>query len=124
VDRKKELIKYKGFQVPPAELEGILLQHPSVAVAAVVGIYDAAQATELPRAYVQLHAGVAPSAELPRELQEWVKERTSAQKRLRGGVRVLEHVPVSASGKVLRKEMRALAKREQEALEGQPKARL
>ena len=124
VDRVKELIKYKGFQVPPAELEGILLQHPSVAVAAVVGIYDAAQATELPRAYVQLHAGVAPSAELPRELQEWVKERTSAQKRLRGGVRVLENVPVSASGKVLRKEMRALAKREQEALEGQPKARL
>lgn len=49
VDRVKELIKYKGFQVPPAELEGILLQHPKVADSGVIGVWDESQATELPR---------------------------------------------------------------------------
>ncbi|KAL8749107.1 MAG: hypothetical protein Q9184_006937, partial [Pyrenodesmia sp. 2 TL-2023] len=51
-DRVKELIKYKGFQVPPAELEGLLTSHPKINDVAVVGLYDKAQATEVPRAYV------------------------------------------------------------------------
>lgn len=49
VDRLKELIKYKGFQVPPAELEALLLQHPKVVDSGVVGVWDESQATELPR---------------------------------------------------------------------------
>jgi acyl-coenzyme A synthetase/AMP-(fatty) acid ligase len=49
VDRVKELIKYKGFQVAPAELEALLLQQPKVIDAGVVGVYDESQATELPR---------------------------------------------------------------------------
>ncbi|KAF4614402.1 hypothetical protein G7Y89_g15334 [Cudoniella acicularis] len=52
-DRVKELIKYKGFQVPPAELEGLLLAHEDIDDVAVIGVYNAEQATEVPRAYVQ-----------------------------------------------------------------------
>ncbi|KAF7342165.1 4-coumarate--CoA ligase-like 7 [Mycena venus] len=52
VDRRKSLIKYKGFQVVPAELEGILLTHPEIADAAVIGVESVEQATEFPRAYV------------------------------------------------------------------------
>lgn len=57
-DRVKELIKYKGFQVAPAELEGLLATHPKVNDVAVIGIYDGAQATEIPRAYVVPAQGV------------------------------------------------------------------
>lgn len=49
MDRKKELIKYKGYQVPPAELEGVLVTHPDILDAGVIGIHDPANATELPR---------------------------------------------------------------------------
>jgi acyl-coenzyme A synthetase/AMP-(fatty) acid ligase len=122
VDRKKELIKYKGFQVAPAELEGLLLQHEQIAAAAVVGIYDKSQATELPRAYVQLRPNLAKSVlgdarkaeEMAKEITEFVAKRTSNAKRLRGGVRFLQTVPLNPSGKILRKEIRVIAAREQE----------
>lgn len=61
VDRLKELIKYQGFQVAPAELEGILITHPSIAAAAVVGRYDKSTATELPCAFVELSASASRS---------------------------------------------------------------
>ena len=102
VDRIKELIKYKGFQVPPAELEAVLVTHPAVADAAVIGIPDA-EAGELPKAFITL----APGAEAPTlaDLQEHVAEHLATYKQVRA-VEVLEAIPKSASGKILRRELR------------------
>ncbi|KAL4071324.1 hypothetical protein V8B97DRAFT_1962677 [Scleroderma yunnanense] len=112
VDRRKELIKYKGFQVPPAELESVLLQHPEVADAAVIGVESKEEATEFPRAYV------VPSRVIPRKdaesfalgVQEWVAARVAPHKKLRGGIVLMKQIPKSASGKILRRELRSQAK--------------
>ncbi|KAG0693955.1 AMP binding protein [Suillus ampliporus] len=126
VDRRKELIKYKGFQVPPAELESVLLQHPEVADAAVIGIESKEEATELPRAYIvpsrPLTSQETPSFALG--VQDWVSRRVAPHKRLRGGVIIIDKVPKSAAGKILRRELRERAKTE--VAEGQliPRARL
>ncbi|WRT67974.1 uncharacterized protein IL334_004948 [Kwoniella shivajii] len=120
VDRVKELIKYKGFQVPPAELEALLLTHPEVTDSGVIGIYSKDQATELPRAYVVPKGGLAalPSAqakeEFSRKVQEWVAEKVANHKRLRGGVILVDIIPKSPSGKILRKDLRARAVQEEE----------
>ncbi|RKP06507.1 4-coumarate-CoA ligase [Thamnocephalis sphaerospora] len=105
VDRIKELIKYKGFQVPPAELEAILQEHDAVADAAVIGIMSKEQATELPKAFVSLkptHRGRVTE----QELIDYVKERVVAYKRLRGGLEFIDVVPRSPSGKILRRLLR------------------
>ncbi|KAG1817980.1 AMP binding protein [Suillus subaureus] len=123
VDRKKELIKYKGFQVPPAELESVLLQHPEVADAAVIGIESKEEATELPRAYITpsrpLSSQEVPSFALG--IQNWVSQRVAPHKRLRGGVVIIDKVPKSAAGKILRRELRERAKTD--VAEGQLKPR-
>ncbi|KAI0783024.1 AMP binding protein [Abortiporus biennis] len=119
VDRVKELIKYKGFQVPPAELESILLQHPDIADCAVVGIYSEKQVTELPRAYI-VHKNtntqglLSPldTREFAKSIQKWVQSRVARHKYLRGGVSVIDTIPKSAAGKILRRELRELAKKE------------
>jgi acyl-CoA synthetase (AMP-forming)/AMP-acid ligase II len=102
VDRLKELIKYKGFQVPPAELEALLISHPAVTDAAVIGVPDE-EAGELPKAFV-----VAEENARDDELLEYVAERVAPQKRIRLIERVKE-IPKSPSGKILR---RVLAERE------------
>ncbi|KAI0034708.1 hypothetical protein K488DRAFT_77108 [Vararia minispora EC-137] len=114
VDRKKELIKYKGFQVSPAELEDVLLSHPDVVDAAVIGIDDHAQSTELPRAYVVSKPGstLAISDSFEKDVQTFVAANVAGHKRLRGGVAAIEAIPRSASGKILRRELRELAKTE------------
>jgi len=115
VDRRKELIKYKGFQVPPAELESVLLTHPDVADAAVIGVDSAREATELPRAYV-VHANPeAVKAEADRlafseSVKKWIQGKVARHKFLRGGVVVINVVPKSAAGKILRREIRDRAK--------------
>jgi acyl-CoA synthetase (AMP-forming)/AMP-acid ligase II len=101
VDRLKELIKYKGFQVPPAELEAILISHPAVADCAVVGVPDE-EAGELPKGFVVIAEGAEVSDE---ELLEHVASQVSPQKKLRMIERV-EQIPKSASGKILRRELR------------------
>ncbi|KAI0406811.1 acetyl-CoA synthetase-like protein [Xylaria palmicola] len=107
VDRKKELIKYKGNQVAPAELEAVLLSHPKILDAAVIGVQG--EGTEVPRAYVVADRK-AISAE---EIVEWFGRQGLAQyKSLRGGVVFLDAIPKSPSGKILRKDLRDLAKRE------------
>ncbi|KAH9988027.1 AMP binding protein [Russula vinacea] len=113
VDRKGELIKYKGFQVPPAELESVLLQHPEIVDAAVIGVDDPAQATELPRAYIVHKAGAtnAPKS-FPRDVQLWVEVNVANHKFLRGGVVIIDAIPKSAAGKILRRELRERAKLE------------
>ncbi|TCD66542.1 hypothetical protein EIP91_001263 [Steccherinum ochraceum] len=114
VDRQKELIKYKGFQVPPAELESVLIQHPDIVDAAVIGVYSEKDASELPRAYV-VHGkaikGEAASV-FCQEVQRWIEPRVAKHKLLRGGVVVIGAIPRSAAGKILRRELRELAKRE------------
>lgn len=111
-DRIKELVKYKGFQVAPAELEGILVSHSKVADACVVGLYDESEATEVPRAFVVLTVKVENAAAVESEIQRWVQERVVSYKRLRGGVELVDQIPKTASGKVLRRVLkdRALEK--------------
>ncbi|KAJ6487695.1 AMP binding protein [Mycena sanguinolenta] len=117
VDRKKELIKYKGFLVPPAELEAILFTHPDVADAAVIGVESVEQATELPRAYV-VHANPAKveTAEaktaFAASVVKWMETKVAKHKFLRGGVAVIDVVPKSAAGKILRRQLRDQAKAE------------
>jgi acyl-CoA synthetase (AMP-forming)/AMP-acid ligase II len=123
VDRRKELIKYKGFQVAPAELESVLLQHAEVADVAVIGIESEEEATELPRAYITpsrpLSSQEASSFALG--VQDWVSQRVAPHKRLRGGVVIIDKVPKSAAGKILRRELRERAKTD--VAEGQLKPR-
>lgn len=117
-DRMKELIKYKGFQVPPAELEGLLLGHEKVADCAVIGVHIESMATEVPRAYVVLAEGAKMTEE---ELVKYIDERVAGHKKLRGGVKFIKEVPKSASGKILRRVLRLQA--EEEVKVG-PKAKL
>ncbi|KAJ7634477.1 AMP binding protein [Roridomyces roridus] len=117
VDRKKELIKYRGFQVPPAELESVLLTHPDIADAAVIGVESAAEATELPRAYVvHAHPHNLPTPDARRAfangVAKWMESKVAKHKFLRGGVRVIDVIPKSPTGKILRRELRTLAKQE------------
>ncbi|HLH70524.1 MAG TPA: AMP-binding protein [Candidatus Dormibacteraeota bacterium] len=98
VDRLKELIKYMGFQVPPAEVEALLLSHPGVADAAVIPRPDP-EAGEIPVAYVVRRPGAELSAE---ELIQWVAERIVAYKRVRA-VEFVDEIPRSPSGKILRR---------------------
>ncbi|KAF2098599.1 4-coumarate-CoA ligase-like protein [Rhizodiscina lignyota] len=111
-ERLKELIKYKGFQVPPAELEGLLVDHPSITDAAVIGVYDTEQATELPRAYCVLKKGVEQSDKTANEIASWVAGKVAPHKRLRGGIMFIDEVPKSASGKILRRVLKDKAKSE------------
>lgn len=101
VDRFKELIKSKGHQVAPAELESILLSHPDVVDVAVAGIYLPEEGTELPRAFVVLRNNVSPLA-----IKQWFDARVSRHKRLWGGLVVVSSVPKTASGKIQRRLLR------------------
>jgi acyl-CoA synthetase (AMP-forming)/AMP-acid ligase II len=96
VDRAKELIKYKGFQVPPAELEAVLLSHPCVADAAVIPVPDP-EAGELPKAYIVLRSSTEPN-----EILEFVSARVAPHKRIRF-IEFTDKIPKSASGKILRR---------------------
>ena len=118
-DRVKELIKFKGFQVAPAELEGLLVGHDHVSDVAVIGIYDERIASEVPLAFVVAGEGVEKSDDSARTIVEWLTERVAHHKRLRGGVRWIDEVPKSASGKILRRVLK-----DQLAKEGKFKPKL
>lgn len=109
VDRKKELIKYKGLQVAPAELEALLLSHDKILDAAVIGVLDpSGSGNELPRAYV-----VADKTQISEdEIKAFVKNNLAQHKQLRGGCIFLDAIPKSPSGKILRRELREAAKKE------------
>jgi acyl-CoA synthetase (AMP-forming)/AMP-acid ligase II len=104
VDRVKELIKYKGLQVAPAELEAVLLSHPAIADAAVIPIADD-DAGEIPKAFVVLRAELSTEA-----IMAFVAERVSPYKKVRA-VEITDAIPKSPSGKILR---RLLVERERE----------
>ncbi|MFS8098073.1 AMP-binding protein [Lentzea alba] len=102
VDRVKELIKYKGYQVPPAELEAVLLTHDEIADAAVIGVKDA-DGEEVPKAFVVLQAGSSLDADA---VMAHVAAHVAPHKKVRV-VEFIEAIPKSAAGKILRKDLRA-----------------
>jgi acyl-CoA synthetase (AMP-forming)/AMP-acid ligase II len=102
IDRLKELIKYKGYQVPPAELEAVLLTDPRIADAAVIGVVDD-DGNEVPKAFVVPAAGARLTAD---DVMEYVAQRVAPHKKVRR-VEFIETVPKAASGKILRRELRA-----------------
>ena len=112
VDRKKELIKVKGNQVAPAELEGLLLEHPAVADAAVIGV-PTPDGDESPRAYVVLLPDEKSKATKPDEIAAFVAKNVTRHKRLMGGVHFVDAIPKNPSGKILRRFLREQAKEEQ-----------
>ena len=101
VDRLKELIKYKGYQVPPAELEAVLLSHPDIADAAVVGALDD-DGEEVPKAFVVTQKG---SELTESDVMEFVAGQVAPYKKVRK-VEFIDAIPKSASGKILRKDLR------------------
>jgi 4-coumarate--CoA ligase len=104
VDRLKELIKYKGYQVAPAVLEAVLLKHPGIADAAVVGINDA-DGQEIPKAFVVKQ----PGAEIDEdEVMRFVAEHVAPHEKVRA-VEFIDVIPKSSAGKILRKDLRARA---------------
>ncbi|CAG9808478.1 unnamed protein product [Chironomus riparius] len=102
-DRLKELIKVKGFQVAPAELEEILRMHPDIADAAVIGVPNPATG-ELPRAFVVAKKGSKISE---KSVQEYVAQRVSDYKKLAGGVEFVDTIPKNTTGKILRRELKS-----------------
>ncbi|KAL2856576.1 hypothetical protein BJY01DRAFT_203042 [Aspergillus pseudoustus] len=123
-DRVKELIKYKGFQVAPAELEGILVDNSAIDDVAVIGIESAALGTEVPVAYIVRSAKSKSSGvsaeEAAASIIKWLEGKVAHHKRLRGGVRFVDEIPKSASGKILRRMLKKQAQEEAVA----PKAKL
>ncbi|KAK6642219.1 hypothetical protein RUM44_013942 [Polyplax serrata] len=104
VDRIKELIKVKGLQVAPAEIEEFIRAHPKVADVGVIGVNHPRHG-EVPRAFVVVKDGVNCKEE---EIQNYVKEMLSAHKHLLGGVKFVNEIPKSGAGKILRKKLREL----------------
>jgi long-chain acyl-CoA synthetase len=108
VDRRKEMIKYKGFPVAPAEVEAVLLEHPAVRECGVVGRPDEV-AGEIPVAFVALRDGFTACKKMEEELCAFVAERLTRYKQPRE-VHFVEVVPKTASGKILRRELRQLTR--------------
>src|SRR6266700_2387502 len=104
VSREDDVITSAGHRVGPAEIEHTLLKHPAVALSAVVGIPDPIR-TEAVKAWIVLRPGFAPSEELAREIQDFVKVKLAAHEYPRN-VEFAERLPMSATGKVLRRELR------------------
>lgn len=98
VDRIKELIKYKGFQVAPAELEGVLLSHPSVEDAAVIGLPDE-EAGEIPAACVVINKEAKETEE---QIMEYVSSNVAHYKKVRR-LQFVDAIPKSHSGKIMRR---------------------
>lgn len=108
-DRVKELIKYKGFQVAPAELEGKLMESELVDDVAVIGINDENMHTEVPRAYV-VASKKGPGEAEAKAIVDWIGKKVSNHKRLRGGIVFVDSIPKSASGKILRRLLKERSK--------------
>ncbi|KAJ9590143.1 hypothetical protein L9F63_016728, partial [Diploptera punctata] len=103
IDRYKELIKVKGLQVAPAELEDILRSHPGVTDAAVIGIPDERKG-EVPRAYIVLKDSKLSES----EVKKFVSDKVSEHKQLAGGVEFVDAIPKNPSGKILRRKLKEL----------------
>ena len=112
VDRKKELIKVRAWQVAPPELEAVLLSHPQVVDAAVIGVQFSRDEGQLPRAYVVRRPGPDGRHLSEEEVKRFMESRLAHYKRLDGGVKFVEAIPKNASGKILKRLLREEAMRE------------
>jgi acyl-CoA synthetase (AMP-forming)/AMP-acid ligase II len=115
IDRKKELIKVRGFQVAPPELEGVLLLHPQIVDAAVIGLKGMPGQPadlELPRAYIVRRPGPEGEKLTADEVKQWCGTKLAKYKELTGGVVFLDAIPKNASGKILKTILRDMAKDE------------
>lgn len=115
MDRRKELIKVRGFQVAPPELEAVLLSHPQIVDAAVIGITFADADIEYPRAYVVRRSGDQGAKLTEAEIQEYVLSRLAKYKALTGGVKFVGAIARNPSGKILKRVLREDARKEIEA---------
>lgn len=106
VDRKKELIKVKGNQVAPAELEALLLEHDAIADAAVIGM-PTQDGDEVPRAFVVRQSGRDVTEN---EVKKFIEGKVVRYKFLKGGVEFVDAIPKNPSGKILRRQIRDAAK--------------
>ena len=102
VDRVKELIKYKGYQIAPAELEALLLSHPKVMDAACIGVLDDDK-QEIPKAFVVAAPDSGLTAE---EVMEFVASHVAPHKKVRR-VEFIDQIPKSSAGKIMRRDLRA-----------------
>lgn len=112
VDRRKELIKVRGFQVAPPELEAAILSHPQIIDAAVIGITFPGADAEFPRAYVVRRPGNSGSRLTETDVQQYVLKRLSGYKALTGGVKFVGAIARNPSGKILKRILREDAKLE------------
>lgn len=103
-DRMKELIKVNALQVAPAELEGVLREHPNIVDAVVVGVPDR-QCGEVPKAFVVLRPGSTISED---DVKTFVASRVAKFKQLGGGVQFIDSIPKTPTGKILRREVKKL----------------
>lgn len=112
VDRKKELIKVRGFQVAPPELEAVLLSHPQVIDAAVIGVPHPSGDGEAPRAYVIRRPGFEGQKLTEEDLKKYLGGKLAKYKALVGGVKFVDTIPKNASGKILKRLLREKSKEE------------
>ncbi|GFF31159.1 putative acyl-coenzyme A synthetase [Aspergillus lentulus] len=115
VDRRKELIKVRGFQVAPAELEAVLLGHPLIVDAAVIGVVVPGADTEYPRAYVVRRPGGEGEKLTEEDVRKYLGERLARYKALTGGVKFVDAIAKTASGKILKRVLREDSKKDIEA---------
>ncbi|KAJ5232905.1 phenylacetyl-CoA ligase [Penicillium chermesinum] len=108
-DRSKDLIKFKGYQVAPAELEDLILESDAVRDAAVIGIMNDDLASEVPLAYIVLKEGRSENAAKAQEVIDHVKKRAIHYKHLRGGIIFTNEIPKGPSGKILKRVLRERA---------------
>ncbi|MGZ3630814.1 MAG: class I adenylate-forming enzyme family protein, partial [Ktedonobacteraceae bacterium] len=101
VDRKKEMIKYKGFGIAPAEIESLLMEHPAVLDSAVIGIPDD-EAGELPKGFVVIRPGHSAT---PEEILEFANGKLAGYKKIYQ-IEFIDAIPKVASGKILRRELK------------------
>ena len=113
MDSFQELIKVRSFQVAPPELEGVLLSHPEIVDAAVIGVPDPTnrEGSEAPRAYIVRRD---PKSENPsaQEVNKFMRERLASYKMLEGGMVFTEAIPKNPSGKILKRILREQAAKE------------
>ena len=113
VDRKKELIKVRAFQVAPAEIEGVLLTHSNISDAAVIGVSSIDPNVEHPRAYVVRRFTGTTLTET--EVIDYCRKRLAKYKELTGGVRFLDALPRNATGKLLKRELKVMVEGERKS---------
>lgn len=119
------MIKVRGFQIAPPEIENVLLSHPNIVDAAVIGVKERGTGEgedkiEKPRAYVVRRPGADKVTE--EEVKKWCGERLAKYKELSGGVRFMDAIPKNPSGKILKRVLREEA--EKESHNSQERARL